>query len=60
MIVSVVIMLICITIGGFMIRSCMGKRDSSEEIKKSISDVKQIINQKESLKYKNKIKREIV
>lgn len=52
MIVSVGMMLLCIMLGGFMIRSCMGKTNSSSEAKQAISDVRKIINKKELIKYK--------
>jgi len=44
-------------LGGFMIRSCTGKTNSSSEAKQAISDVKKIIDKKALIKYKrsNKI-----
>lgn len=50
--VSVVMVILCIMLGGFMIRSCMGKKDSSSEMKQSISDVRTIIDKKALIKYK--------
>ena len=44
MFMSVVIL--CIMLGGFMIRSCTGKTNSSSEAKQAISDVKKIIDKK--------------
>lgn len=52
MLVSVGIMLLCIMLGGFMIRSCMGKTNSSSEAKQSISDVRKMIDKKALIKYK--------
>ncbi|ENY3784548.1 hypothetical protein ACFXK6_002766 [Citrobacter koseri] len=52
MIVSVGIMLLCIMLGGFMIRSCTGKTNSSSEAKQAISDVRKIIDKKALIKYK--------
>lgn len=52
MLVSVGIMLLCIMLGGFMIRSCMGKTNSSSEAKQAISDVRKIIDKKALIKYK--------
>jgi len=52
MLVSVAMMLLCVMFGGFIIRSCMGKKDSSSEIKQSITDVKKIIDKKAMLKIK--------
>lgn len=54
MIVSVGMMLFCIMLGGFMIRSCMGKTNSSSEAKQAISDVRKIIDKKELIKYKKR------
>ncbi|MDJ7175755.1 hypothetical protein LD780_20575, partial [Salmonella enterica] len=54
MIVSVGMMLLCIMLGGFMIRSCMGKTNSSSEAKQAISDVRKIIDKKELIKYKKR------
>lgn len=57
MFMSVVIVILCIMLGGFMIRSCTGKTNSSSESKQAISDVKKIIDKKALIKYKrsNKI-----
>ncbi|MFS9650821.1 MULTISPECIES: hypothetical protein [Enterobacteriaceae] len=52
MIVSVGMMLLCIMLGGFMIRSCMGKTNSSSEAKQAISDVRKMIDKKALIKYK--------
>ncbi|WP_371333439.1 hypothetical protein [Klebsiella quasipneumoniae] len=52
MIVSVGMMLLCIMLGGFMIRSCTGKTNSSSEAKQAISDVRKIIDKKTLIKYK--------
>ncbi|ELK3506660.1 hypothetical protein RU373_004266 [Salmonella enterica] len=52
MIVSVGMMLLCIMLGGFMIRSCIGKTNSSSEAKQAISDVRKIIDKKALIKYK--------
>jgi len=52
MLVSVAMMLLCVMLGGFMIRSCMGKRNSVEEVKKAGSDIKKIIDKKSMLKFK--------
>ncbi|HBZ8089617.1 TPA: hypothetical protein MM168_001309 [Klebsiella variicola subsp. variicola] len=52
MIVSVGMMLLCIMLGGFMIRSCTGKTNSSSEAKQAISDVRKIIDKKALIKYK--------
>ena len=51
------LVILCITLGGFMIRSCTGKTNSSSEAKQAISDVKKIIDKKALIKYKrsNKI-----
>ncbi|EMJ0645996.1 hypothetical protein V7I85_002895 [Salmonella enterica] len=54
MIVSVGMMLLYIMLGGFMIRSCMGKTNSSSEAKQAISDVRKIIDKKELIKYKKR------
>ena len=37
MIIAIGMMLLCIMLGGFMIRSCMGKTNSSSEAKQAIS-----------------------
>lgn len=54
---SVAIVILCIMLGGFMIRSCTGKTNSSSEAKQSISDVRKMIDKKSLIKYKrsNKI-----
>ncbi|MEI9610379.1 hypothetical protein V5047_24515 [Raoultella ornithinolytica] len=52
MFVSVAMVILCIMLGGFMIRSCMGKKDSSSEAKQAISDVRKIIDKKALIKYK--------
>lgn len=57
MFMSVVMVILCIMLGGFMIRSCTGKTNSSSEAKQAISYVKKIIDKKALIKYKrsNKI-----
>ena len=52
MIIAIAMMLLCIMLGGFMIRSCSGKKDSSSEAKQSISDVRKMIDKKSLIKYK--------
>ncbi|WP_180816177.1 hypothetical protein [Klebsiella pneumoniae] len=52
MIVSVGMMLLCILLGAFMIRSCMGKTNTSSEAKQAISDVSKMIDKKALIKYK--------
>lgn len=52
MIIAIAMMLLCIMLGGFMIRSCMGKKDSSSEAKQSILDVRKMIDKKALIKYK--------
>lgn len=52
MIIAIAMMLLCIMLGGFMIRNCMGKTNSSSEAKQSISDVRKIIDKKALIKYK--------
>lgn len=52
MLVSVAMMLLCILLGSFMIRSCMTKTNSSSEAKQAISDVRKMIDKKELIKYK--------
>lgn len=52
MIIAIGMMLLCIMLGGFMIRSCMGKTNSSSEAKQSISDVRKMIEKKALIKYK--------
>ncbi|GBO50539.1 MULTISPECIES: hypothetical protein [Pectobacteriaceae] len=54
MLVSVGIVILCIMLGGFMIRSCTGKTNSSSEAKQAISDVRKIIDKKELIKYKKR------
>lgn len=54
MIMAIAMILLCIMLGGFMIRSCMGKTNSSSEAKQSISDVRKIIDKKELIKYKKR------
>lgn len=52
MIIAIGMMLLCIMLGGFMIRSCTGKTNSSSEAKQSISDVRKMIDKKALIKYK--------
>ena len=52
MLVSVGMMLLCILLGAFMIRSCMGKTNTSSEAKQAISDVRKMIDEKALIKYK--------
>ncbi|EII3499750.1 hypothetical protein ACI3NA_15465 [Escherichia coli] len=52
MLVSVGMMLLCILLGAFMIRSCIGKTNTSSEAKQAISDVRKIIDKKALIKYK--------
>ncbi|MBA0216227.1 hypothetical protein H4F33_16310 [Pectobacterium brasiliense] len=52
MIVSIGMMLLCILLGAFMIRSCIGKTNTSSEAKQAISDVRKIIDKKALIKYK--------
>lgn len=52
MIIAIAMMLLCVMLCGFMIRSCMGKKDSSSEAKQSISDVRKMIDKKALIKYK--------
>lgn len=47
-------MLLCIMLGGFMIRSCIGKTNTSSEAKQAISDVRKMIDKKELIKYKKR------
>lgn len=54
MIIAIGMMLLCIMLGGFMIRSCTVKTNSSSEAKQSISDVRKIIDKKELIKYKKR------
>lgn len=42
-------MLLCILLGAFMIRSCIGKTNTSSEAKQAISDVRKIIDKKHGL-----------
>jgi hypothetical protein len=57
MFVAVVMVILCIMLGGFMIRSCTAKTNSSGEMKQTISDVKKIIDKKELIKYKRSQRR---
>lgn len=57
MIIALAMMLLCIMLGGFMIRSCMGKTNSSSEAKQSISDIKKIVDKKALLKIKKESRR---
>lgn len=52
MLVSVGMMLLCILLGAFMNRSCIGKTNTSSEAKQAISDVRKIIDKKALIKYK--------
>ncbi|WP_409159704.1 hypothetical protein [Pectobacterium sp. B2J-2] len=52
MIMSIVMVILCIMLGGVMIRSCTGKTNSSSEAKQAISDVRKIIDKKSLIKYK--------
>ncbi|HCA5837272.1 TPA: hypothetical protein MXS15_003828 [Klebsiella pneumoniae] len=52
MLVSVGMMLLCILLGAFMIRSCIGKTNTSSEAKQAISDVRKMIDKKALIKYK--------
>ncbi|MDU3910288.1 hypothetical protein ACFFL1_13065 [Samsonia erythrinae] len=52
MIIAIGMMLLCIMLGCFMIRSCTGKTNSSSEAKQAISDVRKIIDKKALIKYK--------
>lgn len=54
MIIAIAMMLLCILLGAFMIRSCMGKTNTSSEAKQAISDVRKIIDKKELIKYKKR------
>lgn len=54
MIIAIAMMLLCILLGAFMIRSCMGKTNTSCEVKQAISDVRKIIDKKELIKYKKR------
>lgn len=53
MIIAIGMMLLCIMLGGGgMIRSCIGKTNSSSEAKQAISDVRKMIDKKALIKYK--------
>lgn len=52
MIIAIGMMLLCIILGGVMIRSCIGKTNSSSEAKQAISDVRKMIDKKALIKYK--------
>uniref|UniRef100_UPI003CF59351 hypothetical protein n=1 Tax=Enterobacter cloacae complex sp. 280C5 TaxID=3395861 RepID=UPI003CF59351 len=52
MLMSVAMVILCIMLRWFMIRSCTGKTNSSSEAKQAISDVRKIINKKSLIKYK--------
>ncbi|MCA4124515.1 hypothetical protein [Escherichia coli] len=52
MIIAIGMMLLCIMLGGVMIRSCIGKTNSSSEAKQAISDVRKMIDKKALIKYK--------
>lgn len=52
MIMSVAMVIFCIMLGGFMIRSCTGKTNSSSEAKQAISEVRKMIDKKTLIKYK--------
>ena len=52
MIIAIGMMLLCIMLVGFMIRSCTGKTNSSSEAKQAISDVRKMIDKKALIKYK--------
>lgn len=52
MLMSVAMVILCIMLGVFMIRSCTGKTNSSSEAKQAISDVRKIIDKKALIKYK--------
>lgn len=54
MIIAIAMMLLCILLGAFMIRSCMGKTNTPSEAKQAISDVRKIIYKKELTKYKKR------
>lgn len=54
MIIAIAMMLLCILLGVFMIRSCMGKTNTSSEATQAISDVRKIIDKKELIKYKKR------
>ena len=44
MIMSVAMVILCIMLGGFMIRSCTGKTNTSSEAKQAISEVREGAN----------------
>ena len=52
MIIAIAMMLLCILLGAFMIRSCMGKTNTSSEAKQAISEVRKMIDKKALIKYK--------
>ena len=52
MIIAIAMMLLCILLGAFMIRSCMGKTNTSSEATQAISDVRKMIDKKALIKYK--------
>ena len=52
MMIMSVAMVILIMLGGFMIRSCTGKTNSSSEAKQAISEVRKMIDKKALIKYK--------
>lgn len=52
MLVSIGMMLLCILLGAFMIRSCMGKTNTSSEARQAISEVRKMIDKKALIKYK--------
>ncbi|MFA1931831.1 hypothetical protein ACD893_06965 [Escherichia coli] len=52
MIMSVAMVILCIMLGGFMIRRCTGKTNSSSEAKQAISEVRKMIDKKALIKYK--------
>lgn len=52
MIMSVAMVILCIMLGGFMIRSCTGKTNSASEAKQAISEVRKMIDKKALIKYK--------
>lgn len=54
MIIAIAMMLLCVLLGAFMIRSCIGKTNTSSETKQAISDVRKIIDKKELIKYKKR------
>lgn len=52
MIMSVAMVILCIMLEGFMIRSCTGKTNTSSEAKQAISEVRKMIDKKALIKYK--------